>query len=176
VALPFGKGRRFVNTGGLLNQVIGGWQLSTITTIQSGQPVSTESWDAAGMGAGFPHSNRLNCVAGVDPVADNPTADRYFVREAFTNVVAGQFGNCARNHLRGPGTWNVDASAMKDFRFNDRHALQFRTEWFNAFNHPAWGTPSSNWNSQGQTPAAQFGRIRSTIPLRNIQFALKYYF
>jgi hypothetical protein len=68
VALPFGKGQRFANTGGVLNQVIGGWQLSTITTIQSGLPISTESWDSAGMGAGFPHSNRLNCVAGVSPV------------------------------------------------------------------------------------------------------------
>ncbi|MEJ7609470.1 MAG: hypothetical protein WKF37_25145, partial [Bryobacteraceae bacterium] len=87
-----------------------------------------ESWDAAGMGAGFPHSNRLNCVAGVSPVADNPTSDRYFVREAFQNVVAGQFGNCARNSLRSPSTWNVDASALKDFRFNDRHALQFRAK------------------------------------------------
>jgi hypothetical protein len=176
VALPFGRGQRFANTGGVLNQVIGGWQLSTITTIQSGLPISTESWDSAGMGAGFPHSNRLNCVAGVSPVADNPTADRYFIREAFTNPVAGQFGNCARNNLRAPGSWNVDASAMKDFRFNERHALQFRTEWFNAFNHPAWGAPNATWGSNGQTPAQNFGRIRSTIPLRNIQFALKYYF
>jgi hypothetical protein len=176
VALPFGRGQRFANTGGLLNQVIGGWQLSTITTIQSGLPISTESWDSAGMGAGFPHSNRLNCVAGVSPVPDNPTADRYFIREAFTNPVAGQFGNCARNNLRAPGSWNVDASAMKDFRFNERHALQFRTEWFNAFNHPAWGAPNATWGSNGQTPAQNFGRIRSTIPLRNIQFALKYYF
>jgi hypothetical protein len=45
---------------------------------------------------------------------------------------------------------------MKDFRFNDRHALQFRTEWFNAFNHPAWGAPISKWGSNGQTPCAEF--------------------
>jgi hypothetical protein len=70
----------------------------------------------------------------------------------------------------------VDASAMKDFRFNERHALQFRVEMFNAPNHPAWGRPVANWGSQGQTPQAAFGRIRSTIPLRQIQFALKYYF
>jgi hypothetical protein len=174
--LPFGKGQRFLNRGGVVNQVLGGWQVSTITAIQNGTSIVTESWDAAGMGAGFPHSNRLNCVAGVSPIADNPTSDRYFVREAFTNVTAGQFGNCARNNLRAPSTWNVDFSTMKDFRFNDRHALQFRMEMFNAPNHPAWGRPSAAWGSQGANPAASFGRIRSTSQLRQIQFALKYYF
>ena len=93
-ALPFGKGKRFLNRGGVVNQVVGGWQLSTITTIQSGTSINPDSWDSAGMGAGFPHSNRLHCVAGVNPVADNPNPDRYFVREAFRNVVAGEFGNC----------------------------------------------------------------------------------
>ena len=150
--------------------------MSTITTIQSGGPVNPESWDAAGMGAGFPHSNRLNCVAGASPVADNPNPDRYFARESFTNVVAGQFGNCGRNSLSAPSTWNVDASAIKDFRINEKHALQFRMEMFNAPNHPAWGRPSGNWGSQGQVPAASFGRIRSTSQLRQIQFALRYHF
>ncbi len=175
-SLPFGKGQRFLNQGGVVNQVLGGWQVSAIGVAQSGTSIVTESWDSAGMGAGFPHSNRLNCVAGVDPVASNPTSDRYFVREAFTNVVAGEFGNCSRNNLIAPSTWNVDLSTMKDFRFNDRHALQFRMEMFNAPNHPAWGRPSAAWGSQNQTPAVNFGRIRSTSQLRQIQFALKYYF
>ena len=175
-ALPFGKGQPMLNGGGVLDHIAGGWQVSTITTIQSGTSINPESWDAAGMGAGFPHSNRLNCVAGVNPVADNPTPDRYFVREAFRNVTAGEFGNCGRNSLIAPSQWNVDFSTMKDFRFNDRHALQFRMEMFNAPNHPAWGRPSGNWGSQGANPNAAFGRIRSTSQLRQIQFALKYYF
>lgn len=175
-SLPFGKGRQFLDRGGVLNQVIGGWQLSTITTVQSGTSINPESWDSAGMGAGFPHSNRLHCVAGIDPVADNPTPDRYFVREAFRNPVAGEFGNCARNSLIAPSTWNVDFSTIKDFRFNERHALQFRMEMFNAPNHPAWGRPSGAWGTQNATPNVAFGRIRSTSQLRQIQFALKYYF
>lgn len=175
-SLPFGKGKTLLNRGGIVNQVIGGWQLSAIAVAQSGSPIVTDSWDAAGMGAGFPHSNRLNCVAGVSPVADNPTPDRYFVREAFTNVVAGQFGNCSRNNLIGPSTWNVDFSTMKDFRIRENHTLQFRMEMFNAPNHPAWGSPSASWGSQGANPASSFGRIRSTSQLRKIQFALKYSF
>lgn len=174
--LPFGKGQPLANGNAILDKFIGGWQLSTITTIQSGTAINPESWDSAGMGAGFPHSNRLNCVAGVSPVASDPTPDRYFVREAFTNVVANQFGNCARNSLRAPSTWNVDFSTMKDFRLHERHTLQFRMEMFNAPNHPAWGRPSGAWGSQGANPTAAFGRIRSTSQLRQIQFALKYSF
>jgi hypothetical protein len=174
--LPFGKGQPFLNDNAVVDAFLGGWQFSTITNIQSGTTINPESWDSAGMGAGFPHSNRLNCVAGVSPVASNPTADRYFVREAFTNVTAGQFGNCARNSLRAPSTWNVDFSTMKDFRFLERHTMQFRMEMFNAPNHPAWGRPSGAWGTQGPAPNAAFGRIRSTSQLRQIQFALKYSF
>jgi hypothetical protein len=174
--LPFGKGQPFLNNNAFLDKVIGGWQLSSITTIQSGTTINPESWDSAGMGAGFPHSNRLNCVAGVDPVASNPNPDRYFAREAFTNVTAGNFGTCARNALRAPSQWNIDFSTMKDFKLYERHTLQFRMEMFNAPNHPAWGRPNGAWGTQSATPAASFGRIRSTSQLRQIQFALKYYF
>jgi hypothetical protein len=112
----------------------------------------------------------------VNPVAASPTSDRYFVREAFTNITAGQFGNCGRNNLMAPSTWNVDFSTMKDFRIRESHTLQFRMEMFNAPNHPAWGRPSAAWGSQTATPAVSFGRIRSTSQLRQIQFALKYFF
>lgn len=174
-SLPAGKGRRFLNHGPAA-QVLGGWNVSTITTIQSGAPINPDSWDAAGMGAGFPHSNRLNCVPGLNPVVDNPTADRYFNPAAFTNVTAGNFGNCARNALRAPSTTNIDFSTIKDFPINEKHAIQFRMEMFNAPNHPAWGRANGGWGSQGATPSTGFGRIRSTIPLRQIQFALKYSF
>ncbi len=175
-ALPVGKGQRFLNKGGVVDQVLGGWNLSTITTIQSGTPINPDSWDAAGMGAGFPHSNRLNCVAGISPVYDNPNPDAYFNPAAFTNITAGNFGDCARNYLRAPRTTNIDFSTMKDFHIGERHTVQFRMEMFNAPNHPAWGRPSGSWGSQTQKPSTGFGRIRSTIQLRQIQFALKYSF
>jgi hypothetical protein len=173
-ALPFGKGQALLNHGGIVNQVFGGWQLSTITTVQDGAAIVTSSWDSAGQVI-VPHSNRLNCT-GISPVAANPTPDLYFVREAFSNTLAGQFGNCGRNNLIGPGTWNIDFSAMKDFRTTETHALQFRMEMFNAPNHPAWGNPSASWGTQNATPSTGFGRIRSTSQLRQIQFALKYHF
>ena len=176
--LPFGKGRRFLNRGGVLDRVVGGWQFSTITLVQDGSAIDTTSWNSAGL-ALVPNSVRLSCVAGVNPVADNPTPDRYFVAQAFQNPLAGQFGTCGRNNLIGPSNWNVDFSTLKDFRISEKHALQFRMEMFNAPNHPAWGSPSASWgnsNAPPAPPATGFGRIRGTSQLRQIQFALKYHF
>ena len=173
--LPFGKGRRYLNRGGVADQVLGGWQFSTITSVQDGSSITTRSWDAAGQ-AIVPDGNRLHCVAGAAQVAADPTPDRYFVPSAFSNPTAGQFGTCGRNNLIAPSQWNVDFSTLKDFRIRENHALQFRMEMFNAPNHPAWGRPNAQWGSANLAPSINFGRIRSTSQLRQNQFALKYYF
>ena len=89
---------------------------------------------------------------------------------------AGQFGTCGRNNLIAPSQWNIDFSTLKDFRINEKHSLQFRMEMFNAPNHPAWGRPNAQWGSSNVAPSTGFGRIRGTSQLRQIQFALKYYF
>ena len=178
-SLPFGKGKKFLNHGGVVNQIVGGWQLSTITTAQNGAQIDTTGWDSAGTSF-VPSSNRINCVVGVNPVVSNPTADRYFNPAAFYNVVAGELGNCARNHLRGPQTLNIDFSLIKDFRVTETQAVQFRLEMFNAPNHVQWGNPNANWGNQSALPAApatSFGQIRGTATsMRQIQFALKYNF
>ena len=110
----------------------------------------------------------------------NPTANAYLNPAAFTNPVAGTFGNCARNNLVAPRQVNVDFSAIKDFRITEKQALQFRMEMFNAPNHVEWGSPNANWGNQNAPPlppAASFGQIRSTVAnMRQIQFALKYNF
>ncbi len=173
--LPLGKGRRFLNRGGIVDQALGGWQFSTITTVQDGTSITTRSWDSAGQTI-VPDGNRLNCIAGVSQVASSPNPDLYYVPAAFANTTAGQFGNCGRNNLIAPSQWNVDFSLLKDFRLAERHSLQFCMEMFNAPNHPAWGRPSANWGNQNAIASTSFGRIRSTIQLRQIQFALKYYF
>jgi hypothetical protein len=176
--LPVGKGQRFLNQGGILNQVVGGWQGSVIATAQSGIPLDTTSWDSAGTSFS-PPSTRINCAAGVNQVESNPTANLYLNPAAFSNTLAGQYGSCARNNLISPKQVNFDVSAIKDFRITERQALQFRMEMFNAPNHVEWGTPNGNWGNQNATgpPAASFGQIRSTVTnMRQIQFALKYNF
>src|SRR5215831_2510444 len=80
--LPFGKGHSLLNRGGVLNEVLGGWQVSTITTIQSGSATETSSWDSAGV-VFSPNGNRTNCVGGANPVFANPTANAWYDPAAF---------------------------------------------------------------------------------------------
>jgi hypothetical protein len=113
----------------------------------------------------------------VSQVFDNPTAAAYFNPAAFYNTVAPEFGNCARNNLRGPKQVNIDFSAINDFRITERQSLQFRMEMFNALNHVELGTPNTGWGSSNKAPSANFGTITTTrANMRQIQFALKYNF
>jgi hypothetical protein len=176
--LPFGKGERFLNHGGILDRIVGGWQFSTITTIQSGVPIDTTSWDSAGTNFN-PNSNRLNCVAGVSPYLPNPNASFYLNPAAFSNPLTGTYGNCARNNLRAPHQVHVDFSTIKDFHITEHQALQFRMEMFNAPNHVELGSPNASWGNSnpGGAPSASFGQDHSTVStMRQIQFALKYNF
>jgi len=174
--LPFGKGQALLNHNRILDKVVGGWQISTITTIQSGAVTETSSWDSAGV-VFSPNGNRTNCVAGVNPVFDNPTAAAWFNPAAFYNTVAPEFGNCARNNLRGPKQVNIDFSTIKDFRIGEKQAIQFRMEMFNAPNHVQLGTPNTGWGSSNKAAASSFGQITGTrASMRQIQFALKYNF
>jgi Carboxypeptidase regulatory-like domain/TonB dependent receptor len=180
-SLPFGRGRRFLNHGGVVNQVVGGWEFSTITTAQSGGVTETSSWDSAGV-VFSPSGERLNCIVGVNPVSPNPNAaggHGWWNAAAFSNPVAGTFGNCGRDNLRGPRTVNIDFSASKQFPIVERQSLQFRVEMFNAPNHVVLGTPGSvSWGgSSSVAPPSNFGVITSTFTsMRQIQLALKYNF
>jgi len=192
--LPFGQGKAFLNRGGFVNQVAGGWQVTTIFTAQSGRPLNTVGWDSAGQviqGNG----ERLNST-GISPYAANPNANGYFNLAAFSNTVAakcvgtitpgcydGAFGNLQRNGLIGPSTWTADFSAFKNIHITERTNLQFRMEAFNVFNHPALGSPNVTWGGSGPTPAPTFGLIRdsTTAPgtaytMRQVQLALKFIF
>jgi hypothetical protein len=175
--LPFGKGQQFLNHGGVVNEVFGSWQLSTITTAQSGSATETATYDSAGV-VFSPNGSRLSCVAGVPQVLPDPNQNGWYNPKAFVNNAAGTFGNCSRDNLRGPRQVNIDFSVIKDFRIREGHALQFRMEMFNAPNHVELNTPSASWNnSSSATAPTTFGYITGTrASMRQIQFALKYNF
>ena len=179
--LPLGKGQRFLNRGGIVNQLVGGWEFSTITTAQSGAVTETSSWDSAGV-VFSPSGERLNCVSGVNPVLQNPNASGgygWWSAAAFSNPVAGTFGNCGRDNLTGPHVLNFDFSAIKHFPITEHQALQLRVEMFNAPNHVELGTPGSiSWGgSSNVAPPSNFGVITSTYTsMRQIQLALKFDF
>jgi hypothetical protein len=146
----------------LVREVLGGWGLSPIITLQSGTPFSISGGNSTDLNAANPslHENntgsgcKSNCGDRADYIADTPLNVRrggraswikgYFNKAAFVPRADGTFGNSARDVIYGPPTFNVDASLTKNWPIRERYNLQFRFEMFNAFNHPVLGTPDTN--------------------------------
>ena len=171
--LPFGKGQRWLNRGGLLHQVVGGWTLNGITLLQSGTPISIDSRNntTASQGGG----QRPNST-GLKSQTSGSAKERiygWFDPAAFVDAAPFAFGNVGRflPDNFGPPLHNWDVSILKQFTARERYRLQFRTEMFNAFN-------MVNFSNPGGTTFGQpnFGRITGAEPGRVIQFGLKLYY
>ncbi|MGA2263658.1 MAG: hypothetical protein ABSH28_19755 [Acidobacteriota bacterium] len=165
--LPFGRGMHFLKTmPSPLNFVLGGWQLSGISTLQSGRPIFvTLGTDISKTST---NRDRPNVVSGLDPLIEGSTSKTVFLNKtAFASPAAGTFGNAPRNYFNGPGTNNFDITLGKNFK-TEKFGIQFRAEFFNAFNHPWLGQPVASWTN------GAFGTITSTLGSnRQIQFGLK---
>ncbi|MDX2178298.1 MAG: carboxypeptidase regulatory-like domain-containing protein [Bryobacteraceae bacterium] len=161
--LPFGK-----NITGPARFIVAGWEVGGLMVLQSGLPFTVT---VAGSPSNTGSGSRANPVDGVSPNVDNPSINRWFNPAAYTTPAAFTWGTLGRNTLRGPGIANFDLSAAKKFVFTESKSLQFRTEFFNAFNHPQFGLPA------GQIGVATAGTITSTQRAnRQIQFALRFAF
>jgi len=179
--VPVGKGKfLFRNAHGWVNQIIGGWQLSSLISYHSGNPLNvTESgaynvnylYSALGIlkpGATLPASGLTFDQLGIPSIFANTSAVNSFV-----GSYPGQVGS--RGILRGPGFMNNDMALSKYFHLHgENHRLQVRAEAFNAFNNVNFGTPSLST----ATPTT-FGEITSyasgAAP-RVMQFAMRYEF
>jgi hypothetical protein len=170
--LPFGKGKSFLDHGGVTNVLLGGWQVNTILTLQTGTPATIiAGYDEGNRGYSAP-VDRPNST-GVNAVlpSDQQTPNAFFNTAAFARVPAGTLGDVGRNTLIGPGIFNLDASIFKSFHIRETHELQFRFEVFNSPNHPNFGLPDTTLTDAG------FGTIRTlNTNMRNVQFGLKYLF
>jgi hypothetical protein len=171
--LPFGKGRRFANSGGLLNYIIGNWQLNGILTLTSGLPYNVFiSSDIPNVGNFAAFSGNVRANQAGDPNLPNPNISEWFNTAAFAPPAPFTFGDSGRNSLRANWFKNLDLSLFKDFPFNEKRSLQFRAEAFNVTNTPTWGIPVNDLNNH-----AQFGSITSTRSTeRQLQLSLKLYF
>jgi hypothetical protein len=147
-------------------QAVNGWELASIITLQSGIPFSVLTSDTAFVQA------RADFVAGCNPALSGGVESRltkYFNTSCFTPAATvGDFGNTGRNILRGPNQRNVDISLIKYFPITERTKLEFRSEFFNAFNMVSFANPVNVLSS------ANVGQIvATTTGPRVIQFALK---
>jgi hypothetical protein len=168
--LPFGRGKPLAsNAAGILQHVVGGWQLAGITTFQTGLSNTVRtSTDICNCDRG---GGRMRADAtGIPWKLDNPQPERFFDTAAFRVPAQYTFGNAGRGVIDNPGTNNFDISVMKSFGIIEDHRLQFRAEFFNAFNHPLFNGPNISVDS------SNFGRITSARAARQIQFGLRYDF
>ena len=169
--LPFGKGRRFLNSGGPLNWVVGNWQANSIMTFRTGAPYTLGTNQCIGtFGTCQP-----DLVSGKNP-ASAPSGgrrpDQWFDTSAVVNPTPGTPGSLGLQTQNRPGQRNVDFSLFKDLAFTERFKFQFRAETFNIANTPQWGQP----NAQQGNP--NFGVITNTQAnsQRHVQFALRFMF
>lgn len=189
--LPFGDGKRFLNGQNAASRWLGGWQFNGIVTLQTGTPYSVNA-ASDGVITGV-HSLYADCTgnpfAGATSNHNLYTTSGFMINPAAFSVPAdGSFGTCAPYKFYGPGIQMYDLSLFKQFKFTERYQLQFRTEFFNAFNHPNFANPFAFLLPGGAAGNAGFGKVSSTLqPIlgtdsggpgdpREIQFALKLYF
>lgn len=194
----------FSHSGGLGN-IVNGWSVSGVTTLQDGTPLTITDQNAgtvydlgtydtarAQMCPNYTYGqiatsgstvSRLNNFLNPSAFANSSNASTCPEPVAPYSVAAppGPFGpnplptlygNSGIGVLLGPGQFNWDISIVKTTRIKENQTLIFRTEFYNAFNHPQFGIPATAIS----TPST-FGQITTTtVNPRLIQFALKYLF
>ena len=152
--LPFGHNHAVLGNASQLTQdLIGGWNLSGIASLQSGFPFSAQlGYNPTGNG-----DSRNPARPQLNPDFHGQlyphTATQWFNPEAFTAPYQGTFGNAGRDSLTGPGLANLDLSLTKNTTIHERLRTQFRVEYFNILNHTNFTTPNAVVFSTGPTPA-----------------------
>ena len=182
--VPFGKGRHFGSSLPIvLEQALGGWELTGINTALSAPPINLRAWNGS-IPLPFQVVGNLSDFRGGEayrPNVSGPalaqvsarTVDNYFDKNnvSLPTDPTHPFGNAGRNSVRATGLNQLDLGLDKNFALpREGMRLQFRGEFFNILNH----TNFTAANSDRSTGA--FGTIRGTFPARQIQFALKLIF
>ncbi len=172
--LPFGMGRTYMNKSHLADAFIGGWSLTTLFRVQSGQPQVVQPNNNPTNGAGQSQGVRVGDVksvnlsnpgTGVTCATKTSTVATWFNPCAFTNPPVAKsandlaaYGGYGRTMVYGPGYNRVDLSLSKKFTFFRETALDVRADLFNALNTPAYGQPNATIGSGfGQITSTRFG-------------------
>jgi len=175
--LPIGRDRAIgTNIPAALDALVGGWQVSSITSVRTGLPVNvtlsrTGTDPNSGQNYAFFDRNggylRPNLVGNAN-ASSNASADRFAFldRNAYAVPALNTPGNAPRNSAWGPGHWTTDLSLVKRVRF-DRWSADVRAEAFNLFNHTNYDQPNTSFGT------ANFGSITGAGLPRIVQLALR---
>ncbi len=200
-SLPVGKGQWLLpNAGRAVDEVVGGWQATTIVSGRSGDPLDfaySPNFDQSVSpltSVDGRNSYRPNVSGPV--IASNKSYQQYFdladistppLTPPSGSTTYNTFGNMARNSVRGFDYWDVDFGLIKDFKLTEKANLQFNAQAFNLFNRVNFSDPNTDLPNVGPAvngisplaspgAAGTFGVISSTLPARELQFAGKIIF
>ena len=180
IDLPFGKGQRFLDNGGIANKIVSGFQLNFIVTARSGFPFTVVCNN------GIVRPTQIG-----DPFANVPDG-LFFNRAAFncredqpgltsvtnpaTTVI--RYGSLGRNTFTGPAIYNTDMSVFKNTQITENIRLQLGVEFFNLFNITKFTVPNNNAGDGGSNRVGvpNFGRFDGAFPGRVIQYRAKVIF
>ncbi|HLJ51519.1 MAG TPA: carboxypeptidase regulatory-like domain-containing protein [Bryobacteraceae bacterium] len=196
--LPFGRGKHFgSNWNRGVDAVMGGWQISGITQLQTGQPcaavvntdyarvgVDGNMNDCGGTGELWALNGPVTVAGNFSP---NGTNDPHFWfnptttngSPLLTAPAIGTFvtGPSSRDFVHNPGLENWNLGLYKKFAINERMGFQFRAEAFDAFNHPNLDRSNGGNGAQFNPTSPQFGKVTGkNNDVRNLQLSLRFYF
>ena len=179
-SLPVGRGRRWLSNAGVLTEgLLGGWTISGINTMASGEPATLRyspaaSFQVSGIQQDFRGANTYRPNQNGDPYGDRDSVTAYLSRDTVTAPTdpSQPFGNAERNSVRGPWFWQMDLVAAKDFPLpiGPQSRIQVRLEAFNLLNKVNFRAPNANRS------AADYGTITGTFDARQLQLGIKLMF
>jgi Carboxypeptidase regulatory-like domain len=195
--LPFGAGKRFLNHGGVLNKIVGGWSFSSVGLWHTGHPLTItmnisptqlpdgndQTTQRPDLVPGIPlllPGGVHNYTIPINPAAFAPPplaqgTDQFGVPYASYGLV-GQFGDAPNGLIRALNSWQIDMAFTKTTQITERVAVEFGVQVFNIFNHVQLGDPSLdnlafNYVQVGSAwtlqPTANLGQITTTNNFNN---------
>jgi hypothetical protein len=156
--LPFGLGKPMLNQRGIVSAFAGNWQLTTNALARTGFPVNVLMPSSYTAPDGNSGTQRPDLVPGarLSPAGGRTVAE-WINPAAFTAPVITAtkwYGDTPRDFVRGPGTWQIDLGASKDIPLREKWVLEFRSEFYNIFNHPQLGQPQATCNLSTSNPTS----------------------
>jgi hypothetical protein len=181
--LPFGRGKRFLNTGRAGDLLVGGWSVNTLLLARAGLPINIAlNRNSQELPDGNNTSQRPNRVPGVPIYLPGRGISAWLNPAAFSLPAAcpltgacilppgvSPWGNLAKNVATGPPLWQDDSSVEKTFHVTERNKVIFRAEAFNLFNRAQYGSPATTLSVSGTgaartlTTPVSFGKITSVV-------------
>jgi len=169
--IPVGRGRAFSTNNGIVDYILGNWQINNIFQAYSGTPFTPGiSSDIANIGQGFITTEHLNKVGSTGLA--HKSAGEWFNTANYAAPALYTFGTAGRNSILGPAYWRLDTSLFRQFPIGEGIRFEFRAEAFNLFNNVDLGQPNNDINS-----GTAFGTISSTAnTARQLELAGKFVF